>query len=122
MAPKTKSASCPDCGMELPSDASIEGLCPKCLLSLALMDSEPEDLPTLDGSGLGRVLGERYQIREVLGRGGMGEVFRAFDLKLRVDVALKALLAERLSSGRARELLRQEVRSAREVVSRRASR
>ncbi len=47
----------------------------------------------------------------------MGEVFRAFDLKLRVDVALKALLAERLSSGRARELLRQEVRSAREVVS-----
>ena len=44
----------------------------------------------------GRILGERYQIRELLGRGGMGEVFRAFDLKLRVDVALKAVRPEKL--------------------------
>ena len=74
-------------------------------------------LATLDRPTPGRVLGERYQIREVLGRGGMGEVFRAFDLKLRVDVALKAVRAERVESERAREMLRSEVRSAREVVS-----
>lgn len=37
--------------------------------------------------------------------------------KLRVDVALKALLPERVSNERAQELLRQDVRSAREVVS-----
>ncbi len=42
----------------------------------------------------GQVLGERYQIRSQLGRGGMGEVWRAFDLKLRVEVALKALREE----------------------------
>ena len=47
----------------------------------------------------------------------MGEVWRAFDLKLRVDVALKALLPRLLENERAVETLRQEVRAAREVVS-----
>ena len=48
----------------------------------------------------GACSGDRYQIRELLGRGGMGEVWRAFDLKLRVDVALKAIRPER-ARGRA---------------------
>ena len=115
---------CPDCGTELGSDAATEGLCPRCLLSLALVRSvldpgvDPDDeAPTLDRPATGQILGERYQMRELLGRGGMGEVWRAFDLKLRVDVALKSVRPERLGNERTRELLRQEVRSAREVVS-----
>ncbi|HSL19345.1 MAG TPA: hypothetical protein VLB51_15680, partial [Methylomirabilota bacterium] len=66
---------------------------------------------------VGQVLGERYQVLELLGRGGMGEVWRAFDLKLRVEVALKALRGDLFQSERRRERLRQEVRAAREVVS-----
>ena len=113
---------CPDCGSELVSEPGIPGLCPQCLLSLALRDSPAPGSPdseaaTLDRPAPGRILGERYQIREVLGRGGMGEVFRAFDLKLRVEVALKAVRVERVASDRAREMLRSEVRTAREVVS-----
>jgi WD40 repeat protein len=65
----------------------------------------------------GEVLGDRYQIRSQLGQGGMGEVWRAFDLKLRVEVALKALREDVFRDERRLELLRQEVRAAREVVS-----
>ncbi len=124
---------CPDCGTPLPSDPATEGLCPQCLLNLALVDFERdgvrdeiptvargvEEMPTAAGEGPspGKILGDRYQIREALGRGGMGEVWRAFDLKLRVDVALKALRPELVEKKEARELLRGEVRSAREVVS-----
>jgi len=65
----------------------------------------------------GQVLGDRYRIETRLGAGGMGEVWRAHDLKLRVDVALKAMRAEVLGDDRATELLRREVRAARGVVS-----
>src|SRR5256885_13404715 len=107
---------CPDCGTKLVSEPGISGLCPHCLLSLALEES-PADPPAANRWAAGRILGERYQIHELLGRGGMGEVFRAFDLKLRVDVALKAVRPGKAQSERARERLRGEVRAARAVVS-----
>jgi WD40 repeat protein len=76
------------------------------------------DVPPSEGTfAEGAELGGRYRIWSKLGSGGMGEVWHAFDLKLRVEVALKAMREELVRSERRLELLRSEVRAARQVVS-----
>src|SRR2546422_3102961 len=42
----------------------------------------------------GAVIASRYEVRSPIGRGGMGEVYRAYDRVLEEEVALKVLRAE----------------------------
>jgi WD40 repeat protein len=77
----------------------------------------PEPSAAGESFRVGQILGERYEVRSRLGAGGMGEVWLATDLKLRIEVALKSVRPDFLANERLRELLRQEVLAAREVLS-----
>ena len=62
------------------------------------------------------MLSGRYRIVGLLGRGGMGEVYRADDLKLGQPVALKFLPRGLEQDPKHLELFLNEVRSARQVA------
>jgi hypothetical protein len=61
------------------------------------------------------MIGERYRVASLLGRGGMGEVYAADDLKLGQRVALKFLPSERGKDQAWRDQFFAEVRMARQV-------
>jgi len=60
----------------------------------------------------GRTLGERYRVDAVVGRGGMGAVFRATDLRLDRAVAVKVVTVEDDAEGRARARFLREAQAA----------
>ena len=66
----------------------------------------------------GDVLSERYRIVGLLGRGGMGEVYRADDLKLKQSVALKFLPAALSAEGATLARFYKEVSVARQISHR----
>jgi serine/threonine-protein kinase len=66
----------------------------------------------------GDILSERYRIVGLLGRGGMGEVYRADDLKLKQPVALKFLPSSLTSDGAALARFYKEVSVARQISHR----
>ncbi|HET6668618.1 MAG TPA: serine/threonine-protein kinase [Pyrinomonadaceae bacterium] len=120
---------CPSCGAEIRNDS---GICPTCGLTLnqSLEDdatrrlesdraprSKTTSYDSIDNARFvpGAILCERYRIVGLLGKGGMGEVYRADDLKLGQPVALKFLPEHLHTNSAALARFLREVRVARQV-------
>jgi tetratricopeptide (TPR) repeat protein len=71
----------------------------------------PDELRATAAPAPGTILRKRYRLETELGRGGMGTVFRATDLDLRREVAVKILSATSQTSD-GRERLVREARAA----------
>jgi eukaryotic-like serine/threonine-protein kinase len=71
------------------------------------------------GSGplaMGDTVAERFEIRALLGQGGMGSVYRAYDRELDEDIALKVLRPDLAATPDALLRFRREVKLARRVT------
>jgi eukaryotic-like serine/threonine-protein kinase len=74
----------------------------------------PDGAPVA-GPVLGHLFAGRYEIRGLVGRGGMGAVYRALDRELDEEVALKVLEADQ-ADGAADQQLRREIKLARTIT------
>lgn len=90
-----------------PSDCAGIAVCPVCL---TCYDAASKDRCATDGAELRRdfagitpIMAGRYAIERLVGEGGMGAVFRAYDSKLSRRVAIKVLHGELASRGEFRD-------------------
>jgi eukaryotic-like serine/threonine-protein kinase len=88
---------------------------------MANTEADDATIAVRTGVAVGELFAERYQIEKLLGRGGMGSVYRVNDHEVGETVALK-LLDAAVATPESVERFRREVRLARRVTHRNAAR
>jgi formylglycine-generating enzyme required for sulfatase activity len=100
-------AACANCSTPLPKVRSVAGVTP----------SGPTPAPQGRASGFrpGQTVASRYTVVDVIGRGGMGCIYRVRDNALGEEVALKTLLPQFVSNNLVVERFFNEARIARHL-------
>lgn len=109
---------CPRCTLP---DAPYNGICPQCgaLLSEGLISMATETAIDPDGGDvfqIGDVISDRYIVQALIGRGGMGSVYKVLDKVLGEELALKILLPHFLTDEQVVERFINEVRITRKIT------
>jgi tRNA A-37 threonylcarbamoyl transferase component Bud32 len=98
--------------LSLSAEGAADGLteCPQCGRCAALGTKAcPEDGTAMRTvPGVPHVIEKKYRVDHVIGRGGMGAVYRARDMRLDRDVAIKVVRAGLLDDAEARSRFRRE--------------
>ncbi len=107
---------CPKCQTDHPD---TQRFCGECGSQLSPPEKPSTGTQTLGVPAhklsLGSLFAGRYQIIEELGRGGMGKLYRALDLKLQEEVALKIIKPEIASNRETIERFSNELKLARGI-------
>jgi len=105
---------CPNCGCNIAlrpeTELRSQGGPAKRPEGALEQQNDPESTPS------SQLLFGRFRVLDLLGRGGMGEVYRCHDEVLRRERAVKRLLPELTRDEEARERFREEVRTAQEIA------
>ena len=119
---------CDNCGIENRNDANF---CYKCSRDLSHIPDYRKGAVTVTIDPVGssakidesttqeqfsRILGGRYALKEMLGRGGMGVVYRAHDQQLGMDIAIKFLLDRFVDDYIAVASLKREAKAAMQLA------
>ncbi len=90
---------CPSCGAQQEADSEVCFSCGRLISALTQ----------------GHVLASRYEIQTLLGRGGMGVVYKAHDRLLDEPVAIKVLRSDLMGTPELAKRFRSEIKLARKV-------
>jgi serine/threonine protein kinase/Tfp pilus assembly protein PilF len=112
---------CPKCQSDNPQASRY---CAECGTSLTPPPDQASQIrtqtlvPSFEPFSTGTLFAGRYQIIEELGHGGMGKVYKAFDIKIQEKIAVKIIRPDIASDQKTITRFRNELKLARQITHR----